>query len=388
MCLAPLAVFLVVFVPSVGHGFLKDDFGWILDSRLTADSGVWHRIVELFTTAHGFYRPVVALTFMANAAVNGTNASAYGMTNLGLAFACVGLIARLGRSLGLPWAAAWFAACLWLMNVHAVPGTVMWISGRTYLLLTIFSAASALLLIKGRLLAAAGMLLVALFTKEEATLLPFILAGWLLVLRPRDRPGLRTWLVASLAMLGLYLAVRSTTSAMTPFDAPSYYHLSYRLGTLLPNVRHYVDFAFTVALSVLLLGWIALGCPRPRFAREDRAAVFCGVIWLLGGFAITIAIPVRSDLYAGFPSVGSCLVFAVVARRLWLSAAADRRQWALASAIVIAVLIGVVDHVRAGRLVRQADPPPGDAVSAPLDATCSGCVTVRLRLLDGRLAVE
>jgi hypothetical protein len=30
----PSAVFLIIYGASVGHGFVADDFGWILDSRV------------------------------------------------------------------------------------------------------------------------------------------------------------------------------------------------------------------------------------------------------------------------------------------------------------------------------------------------------------------
>lgn len=57
--LLPVAVFLAVYLPRVGHGFILDDYRWVLESRIATVSDV----VALFTHNNGFYRPVVALTF-------------------------------------------------------------------------------------------------------------------------------------------------------------------------------------------------------------------------------------------------------------------------------------------------------------------------------------
>jgi hypothetical protein len=49
--LLPVAVFLAVYLPRAGHGFILDDF-WLLESRIATVSDV----VALFTHNNGFYR--------------------------------------------------------------------------------------------------------------------------------------------------------------------------------------------------------------------------------------------------------------------------------------------------------------------------------------------
>src|SRR4029079_15203118 len=94
----PFIVFLGVYGAAVGHGFVADDLGWILDSRVDRVGG----LLSLFSRSSGFYRPVVGLTFAADYAIFGAHPLGYGLTNLALALACGGLLYLVGRELSLP----------------------------------------------------------------------------------------------------------------------------------------------------------------------------------------------------------------------------------------------------------------------------------------------
>ena len=50
------SAFLAIYLPDLGHGFLKDDFAWILSSRLERSGD----LIALFTSNVGFYRPLVS----------------------------------------------------------------------------------------------------------------------------------------------------------------------------------------------------------------------------------------------------------------------------------------------------------------------------------------
>jgi hypothetical protein len=149
-CAVPLLVFLAVYVPASGHGFLKDDFGWILSSRAHSVSG----LVQVLKRDNGFYRPVVSLTFTANEWMFGTNPRGYGLSNVALALASALSIMAMARALGLPWGAAGLAAMLWLLNIDGVRGSIRWISGRTYLIL---ATAGATALLRGRFWTSLGV---------------------------------------------------------------------------------------------------------------------------------------------------------------------------------------------------------------------------------------
>ena len=54
-----LALFSAIYLPDLGHGFVKDDYGWIAASRVRSLPELAH----LYTTNVGFYRPLVSTTF-------------------------------------------------------------------------------------------------------------------------------------------------------------------------------------------------------------------------------------------------------------------------------------------------------------------------------------
>ena len=182
-CAAPFIVFFGVYLPAAGHGFISDDFGWLLHNRISTPSDLW-RIVR---SDNGFYRPVVALSFAANYLTSGLNARAYGLTNVALATLCGVSVYLLCRALNLPRGAATFASALWLLNLHGVNMSILWISGRTALLATAAAASCAAALLSGRHLLATMLLTVAVFSREDAALLPLVGAMWLYVLQRAPR---------------------------------------------------------------------------------------------------------------------------------------------------------------------------------------------------------
>jgi hypothetical protein len=225
----PVIVFFVVYAPAVGRGFISDDFRWIVESRINRPA----EIFAAFSRHAGFYRPVVALTFAANHAMFGNRPFGYGFTNLALATGCAILLLVLLRSLDMTFEAALFGSSLWLLNFHGIAMALLWISGHTALVLVAASLATAIALVRGRLVMAAVCLLIALFAKEEAVTLPFTLTCWLLVLDPRpiDQARIRPafWLIVSLASLSLYMLLRVHSGAMTPASAPPYYRFNMQI---------------------------------------------------------------------------------------------------------------------------------------------------------------
>src|SRR5262249_2579485 len=85
-----------IYAPSAGHGFIKDDFGWIANSTVTSA----HDVVRLFASNVGFYRPAVSLTFGFNHLVFGLAPLGYGLTNLALVLLTVLAIRSLTVSIG------------------------------------------------------------------------------------------------------------------------------------------------------------------------------------------------------------------------------------------------------------------------------------------------
>jgi hypothetical protein len=340
----PFAVFLAIYGASVGHGFVADDFGWILDSRVAS----LHDLGALFFKSGGFYRPVVGLTFAADYALFGVQPLGYGLTNVLFAGICAALLYLVARELSLPSGAAALGVALWLLNPHGINTAVLWMSGRTSLLLTMGSLAAVLTLLRGHPFLALLPAAIALFSKEEAFLVPAILFLWWIGFRRDNLPSKRQialWWLCSAALVAVYLALRFQTGAMTPWTAPPYYRFTANPAVILKNIREYADRAMTFPFAVALLAWIIL---RPSSARApmSRQVLVCGVAWIVGGYGLTMFLPVRSSLYACYPSAGACLIAADIAARCWNAAAPLARQRAVIAGIAAAIGMAPVYVIR------------------------------------------
>ena len=344
-------VFFTVYAPRAGQGFISDDFEWSLSNRIES-VGDFRRIL---TQHNGFYRPVVALTFSASEWLSGTDPRPYGLLNVLLALACALATAYLTRSIGLSRGASCLAASVWLLNVHGINVAILWLAGRTALLLTLGSVMSIATLVRGRLGFALAWMTIAVFSKEEAVLLPAIGAAWIWVLGDDDRRSLMLkWLLGSGAIVLLYLVVRSTTGAMTPFSAPTYYQFTFSPATVGRNVLEYADRTLTVTVVVALVMLAVLRSGWGWFDyKTKRILLACGV-WIAGTYAITIFLPVRSSLYVCLPSVASAVALAAVGERAWSNATAARRVHALYAALILQLAMYPLHVARSERYTGNA----------------------------------
>ena len=185
-----LAAAAAVYLPAVGHGFVKDDFVWIARSSVSPAG-----VRAAFGAPTGFFRPVVSLIFGANRLACGVDARCYGWVNFALLTGCAAGVALLAHAVLRSAAAAVAAAAVWLFNWHGINMAVLWISGRTSLALVLFATLGAAAFVRRRWLLAAPLVFAAMLSKEEAMLLPPILFGWMLFdsIRPQPvdpaRPG-------------------------------------------------------------------------------------------------------------------------------------------------------------------------------------------------------
>jgi hypothetical protein len=103
-----------------------------------------------------------------------------------------------------------------------------------------------------------------------------------------------------------------------------------------------------------VLFWLVAGCPRFSQGTDGRRRLK-GASWLVLGFAPTLLLPVRSSLYALFPSIGVVLVLSDLVE----GAVSRLSQRALNRAIAFLVLLLValfpVYKVRNRRYVREAE---------------------------------
>ncbi len=339
------AVFLLTYLPGLGRGFIKDDFAWIASNQVTSAG----ELAGLFTGTADFYRPVVRLTFAADWWLFGIEPLAYGLTNLAILAAGAMALRALALALGMPRGAALLAAGLWAFNFHGIDMSLLWISGRTSLLATLFSLLAARSLVLGRPRAAAGWALVAMLSKEDAVLLPFVLLVWAGLWMangseetPRfaARRALRSsW--PPFVSLALYLAARTAAGAMTPFDAPAAYRFVLDAGSVAANALSYLDRGATLSMGfVLVLGVTAWAAPRP--SSEQRRWALMGAVWFVGGYAVAVFLPVRSSLYPIEPSAGAALAAAALLTSVWDRVGrAARCRAVLAGAVLLALAVPV-----------------------------------------------
>lgn len=352
---AVTAAFLWIYLPDAGHGFIKDDFGWIRSSASNSPS----EFFALFQGNVGFYRPLVSATFAADFALWHLNPFGYGVTNILLCAATAVLLFALMRRFALPAAAALLGTAVWAFNFHGINMALLWLSGRTALLVSLFSFATVHAFLNGRRLTAGVLCLGALLCKEEAVMLPAILAGfiategsragWRMTLRRAVRETWPLW-----ASLVVYAILRMNSGAFGPSNAPSYYRFSLSLPLVLRNLREYADRAGTAAFAVALVLAAALGRrPPPLTDNEHRSLRFAG-LWIVGTYALTVFLPVRSNLYAVLPSCGSAVAVAVCGSVL-LRTSPDRFRTVAAALLVLTLLLIPIYRGRDARWVGPAD---------------------------------
>jgi hypothetical protein len=315
-----------VYCPDVGRGFIKDDFTWIR----AAQAATAEPVTLIRQRDAGFYRPLVTLSFALDFAARGWQPRGYGWTNLSLYVLCTAAVALLTLALGLTPPTAVLAAFLWAVNPHGLNMSILWLSGRTATLLTLFSLLAAAAFVRAWYGAATVLIACALLSKEEAVALPFILLAWIWIKGGSPLP----WraIAAVGAPLAGYLALRALTPAMTPTTAPAFYRFTAEPLLVIRNAGEYLDRSATLAAAALVLATLAYR-RRPRADAAARPLLAMLALWWLGMFAITIWLPVRSSLYAVCPSAATAIVSALLIDRI--RAAATRPLLPLAPALAV-----------------------------------------------------
>ena len=159
---------------------------------------------------------------------------------------------------------------------------------------------------------------------------------------------------------------------MTPGNAPDFYQFVFAPPAVFRNILEYADRAATLT-ALLLLFLLAIIRRRPALDPAERTAVTIGAAWALAGFAVTVFLPVRSSLYACFPSVGVALAGAAIATALWRAGTAQQRRAAAAVVLILPVLLIPIYRVRNGRWVELA------VLSSAVTPDAPGGGTIRRR---------
>jgi len=326
---ALIAAWLLAYGPTVAGGFIKDDFGWIYHSRIDG----WSSLLSAFTSAQVFYRPMVQLSFGLTEALFGNNPVPYALTNLLLGLACAAAIYQLSRAIGLASWAALAGTALWAFNFHGINMAIAWLSGRTSLLGTLFSTLAALAFVRHRLIASGVLAFGAFLSKEEVLALPMILTIWSIINRNDVRRTIPTW-----AALAAYFILRNASGAVGITDAPPYYQFTFDPAHVATNIFEYGDRSMTLAIGMIIASSLAFGA-LPKLDRDDRRRAMFGAVWLVLGFAVTVWLPIRSSLYAVFPSVGVAIATGAILTAIVRDATAARAWRAAMAAMALPFLL-------------------------------------------------
>jgi tetratricopeptide (TPR) repeat protein len=223
-----------------------DDAAFLGD--LTNAPRAFGRTLFVVSGARGYYRPVTTLSYMLDAQWAGPRPVAYHVTNVGLHLLATLLLFRLGRRLGFGRDAAVLAAAIFAVHPSTTEAA-SWIPARGDDLLAAFFAASLLLLLRfrerrgvGALTAHALLLTLAVFTKENAVVLPMLFFG-LGLARGGDRAWLRDrrlWLAWALPLV-VWLTAWRAAGVETPPSAHAVGAAVKNLPTLVQCLGQAID---------------------------------------------------------------------------------------------------------------------------------------------------
>jgi protein O-mannosyl-transferase len=341
--LIPLVLGLTVlaFLPTLGGGFVADDFVYIARFR----EFPWSAWPRLFTHewSEGIWgqalrelRPIAALSFMSDARFFGGEALGYRLTNLGLHLVGTFLLLHLAwyytRGKTVPTILAALVFAVHPAHVEAV----VWVTGRVDLLATtaalLFWATGEYFSAYGRrryIAAAPVALFLGIFSKELCMFAPLLLLLRWLLLDPAA--GWTIWrrriavLVAGLVIVGIYAACRRAAFGPENLgynvwtDAPAWHRQASYASWLFPVLPFtgLTEWRSSPSITMLHGLWIALAVlviaglvvSLRRRAADTAAAWFFGGFWYFATVAPLTAVVYMSPRHLYFPSIG--LAFAV-----------------------------------------------------------------------------
>lgn len=314
-------------------------------------------------TQNLFYRPLPNLLWQFDYSLWGLEAAGYHLTNLLLHLLNIALVGLVAQAVTARRAAGSIAALLFAVHpIHVEP--VVWLAGRPDLLATLFFLVALLSGLK--FFSGSGWpwyllswlaFLAALFSKESAFGLPVVLCGCVFLLkRPVSLPqSLRLLLTFTpyLLTIGFYLAVRFiTVGRITGYEAQSrdllYIFWNATLGMWLPLLFpiNFKSAGWLLGLSLvaalaLVYGWlIRRVILRPKSFQNLRLTVGYSLVFMYGSILPALNLsPVTPDLSQSrllyLPSVGFCLLFAMLLSGLGYSESLNRYSLFLSSHLTL-----------------------------------------------------
>ena len=333
--------------PSLRHPLFGDDYihisrvdeiradpigglarGWILRE---SDTGAWWAQPGLEVK---YFRPLVALTFVADRLMWNDAAAGYRATNLLLHVATTLVVFAIGRRLLTSVQAAVVAAALFAVH-PAHSEAIVWVSARTDLLCALLYSGAFLGYVRARagrpgVGAHAAWLMafaLALAAKEMAVTFPVVVAGYELCFRRGETMRSRAaGPLASAAIVLVYLAVR--IQAVGPLAMPprpfayGFAEADALVRMLIASAQYVVNLVLFVPAEPMITGpfwyahpaWLAAIAAVAAAALAHSAAIVADRRLLIFGLAwmavtmIPVLVVTVGERFLYLPSIGYCLV--------------------------------------------------------------------------------
>ncbi|MBN2344852.1 MAG: glycosyltransferase family 39 protein [Candidatus Aminicenantes bacterium] len=309
-----LVLALGIFTPFVGKGFVTDDFVHIRHVQKGGN--------PLTISPFGIYRPVVSLSFYINHKLFQLNAFPYRITNLLLHLLVIVLLFIFTKTFTGDRSLTFLAVLAFILTPKAHTMAVNWISGRTELLMGIFSLLAIISWLQYEsqhkkryfLLCMTGYFL-AVLSKENAALLPallfFISSSWKISKKRIIEISLM------FSVLGAVLLLRYSLGALMPVSGDVHYNLLIPIGTILENIINYffrsIPSVFLLILAVSIPMLIAGNRKKVKGIQAHGSplsirSVLFSCIWFLMFIIPVSPIRMRSELYVYFAGFGFCIL--------------------------------------------------------------------------------
>jgi hypothetical protein len=364
---------LLVWLPSLGAGFVSDDFA-LLRAAEASESPVWpfgHNDLGQDAGSGHFYRPVWVLWNAGVLELFGDDATAFHAGNL-LLFALIAVeVLLLARTLLPPAGALAAALAFALYPRHGE--SVAWASGSTDLLAVAFGLGALLCVLapwpqRRRLVLVAALTTAAALAKEAAFLLPFLGALLLVARGERSRDRILAGPAAMAAALVVVFAARTAVlGGLGGYGEDSVgpgrvmaTAVSYAVAAVSPSQLELLRFPALLAVPLALAG--LLGWAIWRLPGERRAVALAGLAWFALALLPVLGLPLDLNNSNGerlmlLASVGLALSFgALVPERPRRAALAALVAAGLAAALLSADVARNWDRAgaMAERVARQA----------------------------------
>lgn len=312
-----------------------------------------------------YYRPLVTVSFQINYMMVGPNPFGFRVTNLFLHVITALLVFVLARRLLKSLSGAGIAALTFaVLPAHAE--AVGWISGRTDVMSGLFTLACVVVFARAcesnrrfspvDIVVCSLLALCAFFSKENALVLPFIMAAYVWIFEiPMTRHEKTLWTLAILASLAIFMVLRRSAVHVTLVNYPTLAlgrrllgvgiaYVSYLRMLFVPQVGRVVYDVFPIGMKYPIialaawcvpLGLIAASIHLRKAAKPLSFAVFWIFVTLLPVVNILPTTgPIPAERFVYLPSVGSAILLGWLGERIvaWRA----NRIWRLVgSALVV-----------------------------------------------------